>query len=398
MPDNMPLITEPTTIFIYLSGVVALVFRLGEVEKFKKFFHYVPPLIWCYFVPMISTSVGILPDTSPTYAWITRYLLPFSLVLMLLSANLPAIMRLGKTALTMMLAGTVGIVIGAPISLAIFLKWAPEGIWKGLGMLSGSWIGGTANMMAIAEGIGTPASMYGPVIVVDTVVGYGWMGIVIALASIQPKFDKWTGADRSVLDGVRDRLEKTAAARSRPITVIDVTSMLGLGFVATYLFLKLGESLPNIGGIISSFTWTVIFVSIFGVGLSFTKISRLEDAGASKLRYAGLYLLLASVGGRADLKLIMDAPVLVMIGIVWLMIHAAVLLTTAKIIKAPMFFFATGSQANVGGTASAPVVAEVYSRSMAPVGLMMAILGNIIGVYPGLLVAWLCRLVETTLR
>lgn len=394
----MPLITDPTTIFIYLSGVVALVFRLGEVEKFKKFFHYVPPLIWCYFVPMISTSVGILPDTSPTYTWITRYLLPFSLVLMLLSANLPAIMRLGKTALTMMLAGTVGIVIGAPISLAIFLKWAPEGIWKGLGMLSGSWIGGTANMMAIAEGIGTPASMYGPVIVVDTVVGYGWMGIVIALASIQPKFDKWTGADRSVLDGVRDRLEKTAAARSRPITIIDITSMLGLGFVATYLFLKLGESLPNIGGIISSFTWTVIFVSIFGVGLSFTKISRLEDAGASKLGYAGLYLLLASVGGRADLKLILDAPVLVMIGIVWLMIHAAVLLTTAKIIKAPMFFFATGSQANVGGTASAPVVAEVYSRSMAPVGLMMAILGNIIGVYPGLLVAWLCRLVETTLR
>lgn len=394
----MPLITDPTTIFIYLSGVVALVFRLGEVEKFKKFFHYVPPLIWCYFVPMISTSIGILPDTSPTYTWITRYLLPFSLVLMLLSANLPAIMRLGKTALTMMLAGTVGIVIGAPISLAIFLKWAPEGIWKGLGMLSGSWIGGTANMMAIAEGIGTPASMYGPVIVVDTVVGYGWMGIVIALASIQPKFDKWTGADRSVLDGVRDRLEKTAAARSRPITIIDITSMLGLGFVATYLFLKLGESLPNIGGIISSFTWTVIFVSIFGVGLSFTKISRLEDAGASKLGYAGLYLLLASVGGRADLKLILDAPVLVMIGIVWLMIHAAVLLTTAKIIKAPMFFFATGSQANVGGTASAPVVAEVYSRSMAPVGLMMAILGNIIGVYPGLLVAWLCRLVETTLR
>ncbi|MCH8288690.1 MAG: DUF819 family protein, partial [Candidatus Marinimicrobia bacterium] len=390
MPDNMPLITDPTTIFIYLSGVVALVFRLGEVEKFKKFFHYVPPLIWCYFVPMISTSVGILPDTSPTYAWITRYLLPFSLVLMLLSANLPAIMRLGKTALTMMLAGTVGIVIGAPISLAIFLKWAPEGIWKGLGMLSGSWIGGTANMMAIAEGIGTPASMYGPVIVVDTVVGYGWMGIVIALASIQPKFDKWTGADRSVLDSVRDRLEKTAAARSRPITVIDITSMLGLAFGATYLFLKLGESLPNIGGIISSFTWTVIFVSIFGVGLSFTKISRLEDAGASKLGYAGLYLLLASVGGRADLKLIMDAPVLVMIGIVWLMIHAAVLLTTAKIIKAPMFFFAIGSQANVGGTASAPVVAEVYSRSMAPVGLMMAILGNIIGVYPGLLVAWLC--------
>lgn len=394
----MPLISDPTTIFIYLSGVVALVFRLGEVEKFKKFFHYVPPLIWCYFVPMISTSVGILPDTSPTYAWITRYLLPFSLVLMLLSANLPAIMRLGKTALTMMLAGTVGIVIGAPISLAIFLKWAPEGIWKGLGMLSGSWIGGTANMMAIAEGIGTPASMYGPIIVVDTVVGYGWMGIVIALASIQPKFDKWTGADRSVLDSVRDRLEKTAAARSRPITVIDITSMLGLAFGATYLFLKLGELLPNIGGIISSFTWTVIFVSIFGVGLSFTKVSRLEDAGASKLGYAGLYLLLASVGGRADLKLIMDAPVLVMIGIVWLMIHAAVLLTTAKIIKAPMFFFATGSQANVGGTASAPVVAEVYSRSMAPVGLMMAILGNIIGVYPGLLVAWLCRLVETTLR
>ena len=398
MPENVPLISDPTTIFIYLTGAVAFVFMLSEVKQLKKVFHYMPPVIWAYFVPMISTSIGILPDSSPVYSWITRYLLPFSLILMLLSANLPEIIKLGKTALTMMLAGTFGIVIGAPIALMIFLNWTPEGIWKGLGMLSGSWIGGTANMMAIAEGIGTPAAMYGPVIVVDTVVGYGWMGLIIALSSFQAKFDKWTGADRTVLDKVRDNLKEVQDSRSRPITLRDLSLMLGLGFPATYMFLRLGDLLPNIGGIVSSFTWTVIFASLFGVALSFTKVSRLEDAGASKIGYMALYLLLASVGARADLGLILEAPVFVGIGVVWLMVHGAVLLGTAKLIKAPMFFFATGSQANVGGTASAPIVAEVYSPSMAPVGLMMAIFGNIIGVYPGLLVAWLCRMVETTLR
>ena len=398
MPETTSLISDPTTVLIYLVSTVALVFRISEVEKLKKIFYYLPPVIWIYFVPMISTTLGILPDTSVTYNWISRYILPFSLVLLLLSANLPDIMKLGRMALTMMLAGTVGIVIGAPIALALFLNWAPEGIWKGMGMLSGSWIGGTANMMAIAEGIGTPASMYGPVIVVDTVVGYGWMGVMIALSAYQTKFDKWTGADRTVLNHVQKRLKDIAIKRSRPIVARDISIMLGLGFSVTFLFLKIGEFLPDIGGLISSFTWTVILVSMFSVGLYFTKVSRLEDAGSSKMGSAALYLLMASVGGRADMTLITEAPALIFIGIVWILIHAGVLVGTAKLIKAPMFFFATGSQSNIGGTASTPVVAEIFQTGMAPVGLLMAVLGNIIGVYPGLLVAYLCRLVETTLR
>ncbi len=398
MPEATSLISDPTTVLVFLVSTVALVFRISEVPKLKKLFHYLPPVIWIYFVPMMATTIGILPESSITYSWITRYMLPFSLVLMLLSANLPDIMKLGKMAITMMLAGTVGIVIGGPIALALFLKWAPEGIWKGLGMLSGSWIGGTANMMAIAEGIGTPASMYGPVIVVDTVVGYGWMGVMIALSAYQSKFDKWTGADRTVLDHVQKRLKDISIKRSRPIVARDVSIMLGLGFFVTYIFLEIGEFLPDIGGLINSFTWTVILVSMFSVGLSFTKVSRLEDAGSSKMGASALYLLMASVGGRADMTLVTEAPVLVLIGIVWIMIHAGVLLWTAKLIKAPMFFFATGSQSNIGGAASTPVVAEIFQRGMAPVGLLMAVLGNVIGVYPGLLVAYLCRLVETTLR
>lgn len=253
-------------------------------------------------------------------------------------------------------------------------------------------------MMAIAEGIGTPASMYGPVIVVDTVVGYGWMGVMIALSAYQSKFDKWTGADRTVLDHVQERLKDISKKRSRPIVARDVSIMLGLGFFVTFVFLEIGEYLPDVGGLISSFTWTVILISMFSVALSFTKVSRLEDAGSSKMGASALYLLMASVGGRADMTLVTEAPVLVLIGIVWILIHAGVLLWTAKLIKAPMFFFATGSQSNIGGAASTPVVAEIFQTGMAPVGLLMAVLGNVIGVYPGLLVAYLCRLVETTLR
>ena len=193
-PQTTALITDPMAVFGFLAAIVALVFWISELPRFKKLFEVVPPVIYVYFLPMLATTAGITPSASPLYDWTVPYLLLFALLMLMVSVDVMSIVRLGGMALFMVAAGTVGIVIGGPISLLIFQGALPADAWTGFAALSGSWIGGTANMVAIAESVGTTPDAMGPVIVVDTVVGYGWMGVLIALVGFQSRFDRRTKA------------------------------------------------------------------------------------------------------------------------------------------------------------------------------------------------------------
>ncbi len=394
--QHAALLTDPMQVFAYLVGVLAAVFWLSGFERLKGFFELMPPVIWAYFVPTLSTTFAIIPSASGVYEWIQVYLLPLSLFLLMISVDLPAIARLGTVALVMLLAGTLGIVVGAPIAYLMFGAALPAEAWKGLAALSGSWIGGTANMVAIKESVGTPDSLMGPIIVVDTVVGYGWMGILLFLSARQASFDRRIGARTEALDETNRRLEELDQRRT-PLTLRLSLVILGLGFVAAVAGVAAGQHLPVVGDptIISHTTWTVLIVVTLGLVLSFTPVRMLEEAGASRIGYAALYLLLAAIGAQADLKAVLDAPMFLATGIVWIGIHAAILLAVARLIRAPLFFFATGSMANVGGAASAPVVAGVYHPALAPVGLLMAVAGYILGIYAALGAAWLLGAIAT---
>ena len=289
-----------------------------------------------------------------------------------------------------MAAGTLGVVIGGPLVLLLFKGMLPEEAWKGLAALSGSWIGGSPNLVAIAESVRTPESLLAPVIVVDTVVGYSWMGIVIALSALQDRYDRWAGVDRSVVEGINRRLARIQAAERRPLEFTDLALMLALAFGGGYVCLELGRALPVVGDVIAPFAWTVILVTTAGLALSFTPVSRLEHAGATHLGNGFLFLLLASIGARTDLRAILEVPVFVLVGAVWILIHAGCLFVAGRLLRAPMFVVATASQANIGGPVSAPIVASVYQSSLAPVGLLMAVIGSVLGVYAGLLCAQLC--------
>ena len=185
------MITDTNQLFALLAAVLALVFWMSTLAPFKKLFAIVPPVIWAYFLPTILTTIGITPASSDVYSWMARILLPLSLFLLMITVDLPAIIKLGGKAIIMMLTGTFGIVIGGPIAFMVFGSFLPADAWQGFATLSGSWIGGTANMIAIQQSVGAPDSILGPVIVVDTVVGYGWMGVLIFLSAFQGKFDKW---------------------------------------------------------------------------------------------------------------------------------------------------------------------------------------------------------------
>ncbi len=384
---------DPTTVATTLVVVIGLIFFFAGQRRLTGLFRFIPPITWAYFLPMICTNVGILPSSSPAYTWITHNLLPASLMLLVMTTDIPAILKLGTKAITMMLAGSLGVIIGGPITLWLFQRWLPVQAWKGMGALAGSWIGGSVNMMAVAEGIGTPPSLLAPLIVVDTVVGYTWFGLLIYLSTFQNAIDRRFSVDRSIIDELNARLDKIRRERSRPITLRDLAYMLSVAFGLGRLCLWLGGLLPEFGQVVGPFTWTIILVTALGMLFSFTPLRRFEDAGASRLGYIGIYIILASIGARADMSAVLKTPVFFAAGAVWILIHASFLATAARLLRAPVFFFATGSMANIGGTSTGPITASVYQSALAPVGLLLAVFGMLIGTYAALLCAHLCSLV-----
>lgn len=381
-PTGTALITDPTALFGFLAALVAFVFWISGLPRFKRFFAVVPPVVFVYFLPMLATTAGITPAASPLYGWTVPYLLLFALFMLMVSVDLGSVLRLGPLALLMVGAGMTGIIVGGPVALLLFGDMLPADAWTGFAALSGSWIGGTANMMAMAEIVGTSPDALSPVIVVDTVVGYGWMGVLIALSGLQGWFDRRTRARTEAIEATNARLKEMQSER-RPLTLRDAIVMIGMGMGCAIAAKFAGEQVPALGDppIIGSTAWAILIVVTGGLVLSFTKLREMERKGASHLGYTALYLLLAGIGARADLGAVLDAPVYLLAGVVWIAIHVALLLLVAVLARAPLFFVATGSMANIGGAASAPVVAGVYHPAMAPIGLLMAVAGYIGGIY-----------------
>jgi len=411
VPDTqtigISLISNPIILFTFLAGCVALIFRLSQVKALEKFFRFFPPLIWTYFVPMVCTTVGITPDASPLYSpFMSRVILPAVLILLLIPSDVKGLTRLGPKAVAVMLSGTLGIILGAVGSFALFAALFPSALpdeaWKGIAALSGSWIGGSPNMIAVLEALTAPPSIVGPLVVVDTVLAYSWLGLLIALSAYQKRIDRIHKADSRVIDEISAHLEAEHEAHARDPKVVDVALMIGVAFVVSQVCLWLGKPVDHfiteklkwglISEVINAFGWGILLITAAGLVLSFTRLRKLDYCGASSMGYVGLYLLLTSYGARANLQAVLEVPVFFGIGFVWLLIHIVVLYAGVRLFKAPLFLGATSSMANIGGTASAPVVAAAYNQSMAPVGLLMAILGGILGTPLALfVVATACR-------
>jgi uncharacterized membrane protein len=386
---NKALITHPTNVIIFLACLLAFIYWIKEQKFARPVFKVIPFVLWIYFLPIITTTIGITPQESPAYDWITDYFLPAALVLLLISADIPSILKLGPKAIITFFSGSLGIMIGAPVVLILFSHYLPADAWKGIGALSGSWIGGSLNMISIKESIGTPDSLLGTMIIVDTLVGYGWMAVVVAFSGFQEKIDEKNQVDVSLTSRINKKLELLSSQRE-PIDLKSFSVIIAISLTIGTICLQMGKFIPPLGEIVTAFGWTIILVLVISIILSFTKLQNLERKGASVVGNYMLYFLLASIGAKANLTAILNAPVFLLVGVVWIMIHAVVLYTIGRLIKAPMFLIATSSQANIGGVVSAPIIASVYQPSLAPVGLLLGILGNISGTFLGLVTSQLC--------
>lgn len=348
---------------------------------------------------------------SKLYFMASRYLLPASLILLCLGIDFKGIVNLGPKALIMFFAATFGIVLGGPIALLIITNVAPgiisadpDQLWRGLSTVAGSWIGGGANQTAMKEIYEVGNQIFASMIVVDVVVANIWMGFLLYGANISDRLDEKLKADNSAITDLKNRVENYRASIAKIPTTTEVFVMLGVAFGGVALahfgsdmivpvMKGFRSTLESIGltSLMSGFFWLIVIVTTIGLALSFTKYRQLEGIGASRWGSVFIYILVTTIGMHMNLADVFSNLGLFAIGIIWMLVHVTVLLVVAKIIKAPFFFVAVGSQANVGGAASAPIVASAFSPSLAPVGVLMAVLGYAMGTYGALICAELMR-------
>ncbi len=407
--ENPALITNDAVVFGLLMLILLVIFYTSSINTnfWKKFYTFVPAILLCYFIPSVLNSTGIISgEHSNLYFVASRYLLPACLVLLTLSVDLSEIMKLGKKALVMFLAGTTGIILGGPIAILITSLFAPdivggagpEAVWRGMTTVAGSWIGGSANQAAMFEVFEPSSSLFSSMIAVDVIVANVWMAFLLYGASRSKEIDAFFKADASSIEEVKNRVEKYRASIAKMPTLSDTMLVLGIGFgamaishiSADFISTFIQQYAPGLEkfSLTKSFFWLVVIATAIGLSLSFTKLKKLEGVGASRLGTVMIYVLIATIGTHMDVTAIFDDPGLFVVGAIWMLVHISILLIVAKIIKAPFFFVAVGSQANVGGAASAPVVASAFHPSLAPVGVLLAVLGYVVGTYG----AYICAL------
>ncbi|AZG74426.1 DUF819 domain-containing protein [Shewanella livingstonensis] len=401
------MVSNDATALGILAVILGFVFYTSSSTHpfWQKFYKYIPALLLCYFLPSLLNTFGVIDGhASQLYFVASRYLLPACLVLLILSVDLKAILSLGPKAVIMFLTGTLGIVIGGPIALlsvsmidpSLLGGNGPDAVWRGMTTLAGSWIGGGANQAAMKEIYDVGGEIFSVMVTVDVIVANIWMAVLLFMASKAKEIDARTGADTTAIEALKEKVEKYHAENSRIPTLRDIMLIVAVGFgvtgfahfAADFLgpFFEANYPWTEDYSLTSKFFWLVVIVTTIGLGLSFSPVRHLEASGASKIASAFLYILVATIGLHMDVSKVMDTPIYFLIGIVWMLVHAGLMLLVAKLIKAPLFYMAVGSQANVGGAASAPVVAAAFHPALAPVGVLLAVFGYALGTY----MAWLC--------
>lgn len=409
MTNPNPLITNDAVVLGLLMSILGFVFWSAQSKNpfLTKFYNVIPPILLCYFLPGLLNSFGIISgETSSLYTISSRYLLPASLVLFTLSLDLQEIWKLRKKAGLMFITSTISIILGGPIAVLLISIFAPDvvggvgpdAVWRGLATIAGTWIGGAANQAAMFEIFKPSANLFSAMVTLDVVVGYTWMALLLYGATKTASINKWLKADDSSVTEIKDKMEAYHLSTMRIPNTPDMVIILAVGFGvvglahlgADFIAPYLAANAPYLSkfSLTSGFFWIVFIATTIGVLLSFTKLRNLEAAGASRLGSVLLYVLITTIGMQMNIMAIFKNPGILIVGIVWMMIHALIVIIVAKLTKTPFFFLAVSSMSNIGGPASAPVVASAFHPSLAPVGVLLAVFGYVVGTYG----AYICGL------
>jgi uncharacterized membrane protein len=408
------LIGDDIVLFGLIAATLGAVFWTSSRESgaWKKFYDVVPPLLLCYFIPGVYNSIGLIDGAnSHLYSPVaSRVLLPASLVLLTLTVDVKAVLKLGWKLLAMYFGTSASVMLGAFVSFWLVGRIHPAAVagdtWGGMAALAGSWIGGGANMAAMKEVFHVDETVFGQFVVVDAGVAYVWMAVLIFLSNRAARIDARSGADTRTVEDLKQRLSRYQQQHQRVASLADLMVIVGLAFgvvglahalatpLADWVAARTGATTALAPGgspvrtiVLASvatslkepFIWVVAISTFAGLALSFTRVRTLDGAGASKIGTLFLYVLIACIGMQMDLHALADNPWVMLLGVVWILVHIVLLWALGRLLKVPFFFFAIGSQSHIGGPASAPVVASVFHPALAPVGALLGTFGYATG-------------------
>jgi uncharacterized membrane protein len=376
-----------TSGFTYLATLmfVSGCLKFVETRSRNRVFNYLPAIVLLYFGVMLLSTAGLWErneDIDAAYLHVRNNLVPAMIFLMLLKSDLRLVLKLGPRMLLGFFAATTTIIIGFVVSFALFHDLLADESWKTYAALSGSWIGGTANMAAVQSALDVPDSGMGYALLIDSIDYAIWVAILLALVPFAKIFNRWTKADVSELETAGNRLNATAPENSRPPDATDLMLLTGIALLAAAVVQTFAALLPS-GDFLTTNAWTIMIITVAGVAAASTPLGRMP--GSQEISTLLLYLVIALIASRADFASLAQAPVYIVSGLLILLIHAVLLSCVAKLFRLDLFTCGVASLANIGGVASAPILAASYSHSLIPVGVLMAMLGYIVGTAGGLL-------------
>jgi len=401
METTRVLITAPIGVLAVLCVIAAFFFLLAHASN-TRFFSYVPPLLFIYATPVFLSNLRIakhvvLPHESIIYTGLSQFVLPVFIVLMLIKVNVPAVVRVLGKGVLVMLMGTAGVVVGCVVAYTLVHSWLPDGSWKAFGALAGSWIGGTANMLATKEMLGASEAQLGLAVIADNVIYIVWLPLLLMSRDFADKFNAWARVPKHRLAAM-DAAAEMHVEENRAPTMQQYLYLAAVVFavaaiaysLAAPVAERIAETAPGIAGIFSETTTRILLVTTIALILSTTKVSQLP--GATAIGTALVYIFVAGMGARAQVSGLTDAPAFVLGAFIWILIHGLFMLAGAWLFRVDVHSVAIASAANIGAAASAPIVAAHHRPSLVPASVLLALLGYAMGNYLAPLAGHLARI------
>lgn len=376
--------------FLFISLLIAIAAVLVYLDKVRGLpvFRYVPGFVFLYLIAALLNTVGVFGESDSIDAvggGVKDALLPAMIMLLLFQCDVRKIIKLGPKLLLTYAATAVSIMLGFVITFAVLKGVLDAEAWKGLAALAASWTGGSANMAAVQGILNPPENIFGHVLIVDTIVYSVWLLVMFSSVGISDKFNAWTKADTSALSSraasTGEGGEKSSADEEK-MDLVALFRVLAIGLFGSALATVIGGKLPEIGVVVNSTTWTILIVSIVGLIIGSTKYGKM--AGASDVAYIMLYIIIGVIAAGSDFTSLVEAPIYLLAGLMVVTIHFVLMIIYAKLTKTELFSLAVASTANIGGVASAPVVAGAFNRELVPVGVLFALIGAFAGTFFGL--------------
>ena len=395
------LIDSPIGVLAVLCAVAAFFFLLAQVTD-TKLFKYVPPLLFIYATPVFLSNLAIggqtvIPNSSIIYTGLSKFALPVFIVLMLIKVNVPAVVKVMGKGVLVMLMGTIGVMVGGVVAYVIVHGWLPDDSWKAFGALAGSWIGGTANMLATKEMLGASDAQLGLAVVADNVIYIVWLPLLLMSRDYAEQFNKWARvpAERlAAMDAAAEMHVEEDHAPTMPQYLYLAAVVIGVTAVGHALAAPIAgwiaETSTGLAGIFSETTTRILLITTIALLLSTTPVSRLPNSTA--IGTALVYIFVAGMGARAEVSELGSAPVFVLGAFIWIFIHGLFMLAGAWLFRVDVHSVAIASAANIGAAASAPIVAAHHRPNLVPASILLALLGYALGNYLAPLTGHLARM------